>query len=168
MEACHAATKISLFIFTDEQRADTPPRTEQQIEWPNLNKLATRAPCSNARMFSTVCTPSRSNDHDRSYTAHERVQHETSPARSRNTDHRGDAADEYYNAYHGKLASRRRALRATRIRLVISIEDGYNDISVRIAIHRRDPIHKWLIGHGFRPREGETFGRGEATRLPEE
>ncbi len=160
-----------LFIFTDEQRADTlAAYGNNRIEVPNLNKLADKSTVfERAYVSQPVCTPSRSTimtgltPHTNGCTRNNLPLDLEIPTIAEMLP------DEYYNAYHGKWHLGDELFVQHGFDEWISIEDGYNrHFRPDRDTSTRSDYHKWLIGHGFRPREGETFGRGEATRLPEE
>ena len=161
-----------LFLFTDEQRFDTMAAYgNEQIETPNLNRLASESVVfDRAYVTQPVCTPSRS-------TLLTGLYPHTNGCTANNIPLRPDTPclpemlsdGDYAAAYHGKWHLGDEIFAQHGFQEWISIEDGY----CGHYAEGRDPnacssYHQFLSSQGFTPQNGRHFGRGEATRLPEE
>jgi arylsulfatase A-like enzyme len=160
-----------LFIFTDEQRYDTlGAYGNDRIRTPNLDRLAAQA-CAFDRAYVTqpVCTPSRS-------TILTGLWPHTTGCTENNVPLPQDVPclpemlppGRWAAAYHGKWHLGDEIFPQHGFSQWRSIEDLY----ARHYSPGRDPsarssYHHWLMSHGFRPANGDTFTRPEASRLPE-
>ena len=160
-----------LFIFTDEQRADTMAAYgNQQIETPNLNRLASQSTVfERAYVTQPVCTPSRSSiltglyPHTNGCTANNVPLRPETPCFPEMLP-RGEYATGYYGKWHlGDEIFRQHGFDEWR-----SIEDGYR---AYYRPHRDQEAlstyYHFLIENGFSPADGKCFTRGQAARLPE-
>ena len=160
-----------LFIFTDEQRYDTLAcYGNTQIEMPNLNRLASQSVVfDQAYVTQPVCTPSRSTIMTGLYPHTDGCTENNAPLPPEIpvlTEMLQD--DDYVTAYHGKWHLGDELFQQHGFDEWISIEDGYDQhYGPGRDPNVRSTYHHFLIENGFTPRNGETFGRGEATRLPE-
>ena len=170
-----ARTPNILFIFTDQQRADTMAcYGNTQINAPNLNALAAQSfVFENGYVSSPICTPSRST-----------IMTGLWPHVSgclKNNIRLDDSVltiadmlpDEYLTAYHGKWHLGNEVIRQHGFDEWVSIEDQYRE-------YYTDPkylsvlsdYHHFLIGNEYTPdKESEgsmVFSRGYAAALPEE
>jgi arylsulfatase A-like enzyme len=160
-----------LFLFTDEQRADTlAAYGNMLIQMPNLDRLAARATVfERAYVTQPVCTPSRASlltglwPHTSACTENNVPLPAGVPTLAEMLPP-GRYATGYFGKWHlGDEVFAQHGFAEWR-----SIEDGYH------AWYgpRRDPdtkstYHEFLIKTGFQPKDGKRFGRGEAARLPE-
>ena len=165
-------TKLNLlFIFTDEQRADTMAAYgNPRIEMPNLNRLASESVVfDQAYVTQPVCTPSRASIMTGLYP-------HTIGCTENNAGLRPDAlclpemlADQdYVTGYHGKWHLGDEIYAQHGFEDWASIDDGY----AKYYGPGRDPdarstYHHFLVEHGFRPANGSVFSRHEAARMPE-
>jgi len=161
-----------LFIFTDEQRADTMAAYgNHRIETPNLNRLASQSTIfERAYVTQPVCTPSRSSILTGLYP------HTTGCTRN-NIPLPADvlclpemlSEGEYVTAYHGKWHLGDEIFAQHGFDEWRSIEDGYRKYySPGRDPESRSTYHGFLIDNGFTPSDGRYFTRSEAARLPEE
>ncbi len=161
-----------LFIFTDEQRADTMAAYgNDRVEMPNLNRLASMSTVfERTYVTQPVCTPSRSSIMTGQYP-------HTNGCTQNNIPLDLDVptiaemlpADEYATGYFGKWHLGDELYAQHGFDEWIGIEDGYNR-HFRDGLDKtiRSGYHDWAVAHGYEPENGDRFGRGEATRLPEE
>ncbi len=161
-----------LFIFTDEQRADTMAAYgNRKIHMPNLDRLASQS-CVFEHPYVTqpVCTPSRSSiltglyPHTTGCTENNIPLRTETPCLPEMLSSR-----DYVTAYHGKWHLGDEIFAQHGFQEWVSIEDFY----MRYYSEGRDrsarsSYHHWLLANGFAPADGETFTRNEASRLPEE
>jgi arylsulfatase len=160
-----------LFLFTDEQRADTMAAYgNSRIEMPNLNRLAEQSVVfDRAYVTQPVCTPSRSTimtglwPHTNGCTANNIALREDTPCLSEML------CDDYATAYHGKWHLGDEICQQHGFDEWISIDDLYapHYSPGRDAAARCD-YHHFLVENGIAPKDGSTFSRGEGARLPEE
>ncbi|HRU04182.1 MAG TPA: sulfatase-like hydrolase/transferase [Candidatus Brocadiia bacterium] len=160
-----------LFIFTDEQRADTMAAYgNTKIQTPNLDRLARQSVLfERAYVTQTVCTPSRS-------TLLTGLYPHTNGCVENNLPLRPDTPclpemlppGRWATGYHGKWHLGDEIFAQHGFEEWRGIEDAYagyygpgRDRNARSAYHH------WLIEQGVRPQNGSAFGRGEAARLPE-
>ncbi len=160
-----------LFIFTDEQRYDTMAAYgNRAIAMPNLNRLAAQSVVFD-RTYVTqpVCTPSRSSIMTGLYP-------HTSGCVENNIPLAADvpclpemiAPGTYAAAYHGKWHLGDELFPQHGVQEWRSIEDGYDAYyGAGRDRDQRSTYHHWLIEQGLTPRNGTSFSRAEATRLPE-
>jgi len=160
-----------LFIFTDEQRADTMAAYRNTlIDMPNLNRLGAESfVFERAYVTQPVCTPSRSSiltglwPHTNGCTSNNIRLPDEMPCLPELLPH-----GEYATAYHGKWHLGDELFAQHGFDEWISIEDGYNKwFSAGHDPDTRSDYHRFLVGKGFAPQSGRTFGRSEAAHLPE-
>jgi arylsulfatase A-like enzyme len=161
-----------LFLFTDEQRADTlAAYGNRLIQTPNLDRLAARSTVfERAYVTQPVCTPSRSSIMTGLWPHTCRCTENNIPlpadlATIAEHLREGGYATGYFGKWHlGDEIFAQHGFQDWR-----SIEDGYHCFyrSDRDQAARSD-YYRWLMDHGFEPKDGVRFGRGEAARLPEE
>ena len=161
-----------LFIYTDEQRADTMAAYgNARIETPNFNRLADESVVfERAYVSQPVCTPSRSTlltgqwPHTNGLTENNiplRPETKCFPERLR--------PGEYATGHHGKWHLGDEIFSQHGFDDFRSIEDNYTKYySEGHDKDARSTYHHFLIENGHTPKNGLTFGRGEAARLPEE
>jgi arylsulfatase A-like enzyme len=160
-----------LFLFTDEQRADTMSAYgNARIQTPNLNRLASQSTVfERAYVTQSVCTPSRS-------TILTGLYPHTNGCTENNIPLSPDIAclpemlpdGNYATAYHGKWHLGDEVFAQHGFQEWRSIEDGYERYySPGRDRDARSTYHQWLIEQGRTPASGSTFSRAEATRLPE-
>ncbi|MBN1641061.1 MAG: sulfatase-like hydrolase/transferase [Anaerolineae bacterium] len=160
-----------LFIFTDEQRYDTMAAYgNRAIETPALNRLAAQSVVfERAYVTQSVCTPSRSSILTGLYP-------HTNGCTENNIPLPADvpclpemlAPGAYATAYHGKWHLGDEVFAQHGFEEWRSIEDGYAPYyGAGRDRDQRSTYHHWLIAQGCTPRNGASFGRGEAARLPE-
>ena len=159
-----------LFLFTDEQRADTlAAYGNRRIRMPNLNGLADQSVVfEQAYVTEPICTPSRSSlltglyPHTNGCTANNSPLKPETPCFAEMLDR--DYATGYYGKWHlGDEIFAQHGFQHWR-----SIEDDY----IRYYSPGRDrtarsTYHHFLIENGFQPDKGDLFSRWMAARLPE-
>jgi len=161
-----------LFLFTDEQRADTMAAYgNTRIEVPNLNRLSEESFVFERTYVSQpVCTPSRA-------TILTGLWPHTNGCTGNNIPLPAEVAclpemllrGDYATGYHGKWHLGDELYAQHGFDEWVSIEDGYNRYFTEgMDRDKRSDYHHFLIANGFTPKSGVTFSRGEATRLPEE
>jgi arylsulfatase A-like enzyme len=161
-----------LFLFTDEQRADTMAAYgNRRIQTPNLNRLAGQSTVfERAYVTQPVCTPSRASILTGLWP-------HTSGCTQNNVPLRPETpclpemlpAGRYVTAYYGKWHLGDEILPQHGFDDWRSIEDGYRKhYSPRCDRSRRSDYHHFLVENGFAPRDGEAFTRAEAAGLAEE
>ena len=164
-----------LFIYTDEQRADTlRAYGNPLIRMPHLNALADESVVfERAYVSQPVCTPSRS-------TLLTGLWPHTSgcvrnnlplPDAARTL---GDMLSEngWLTAHHGKWHLGDEVVRRRGFDEWVSVEDNYRRHYTREAYLRRlSDYHHFLVEHGFEPdierRGARVFSRAAAARMPE-
>ena len=161
-----------LFLFTDEQRADTMAAYgNTRIETPNLNRLSEQCTVfDRAYVSQPVCTPSRA-------TIMTGLYPHTNQCLTNNVPLPADVPclpemlrnNGYSTGYFGKWHLGDEIFAQHGFQEWLGIEDGYRgyyrpgrDRSARSAYHH------WLVEQGIQPTNGDSFSRGEATRLPEQ
>ncbi len=160
-----------LFLFTDEQRADTMAAYgNRRIHTPNLDRLADQSTVfERAYVTQPVCTPSRASIMTGLWP-------HTSGCTQNNVPLRRDTpclpemlpAGRYATAYYGKWHLGDEILAQHGFDDWRSIEDGYRKYySPGCDRGRRSDYHHFLVENGFVPRNGDAFSRAEAARLPE-
>lgn len=160
-----------LFVFTDEQRADTMAAYgNETIRTPNLNKFA--ADCTvfeKAYVTQPVCTPSRS-------TLLTGLYPHTNGCIANNVPLPPDVPclpelfenGDYVFGYHGKWHLGDEIFRQHGFDEWVSVEDFYIEYyGAGRDRNARSDYHRFLRAGGLKPSRGELFGRGEAARLPE-
>lgn len=160
-----------LFIWTDEQRADTMAAYgNTKIHAPNLDKLASESIVfKNAYVTQPVCTPSRSSvmtglwPHTNGCTTNNvPLAKEVHCLPELITDR------QYRTAYMGKWHLGDEIFTQHGFEEMVSIEDGYARYygPGRDRTQRSD-YHHFLIANGYKPDQNDgTFGREFACRLP--
>lgn len=158
-----------LFVFTDEQRADT--LNSPHVAMPRLNALAAQSTVfTNAHVVQPVCTPSRGC----MLTGQLPWVH---GAVMNNIPLRSDVGclpellrsrGRYRTGYFGKWHLGDEIFAQHGFEVWRSTEDGYAGFFSASRDRAALCTHNtWLRGHGFKPDEGERFSRGMATNLPE-
>ncbi len=172
---CHAAPKRRdkpnlLFIWTDEQRADTMAAYgNTKIRAPNLNRLAAEsAVFRRAYVTQPVCTPSRSSvmtglwPHVSGCTANNiplRPETKVLPELVNDPDYR--------TAYMGKWHLGDEIFAQHGFQEWASIEDNYTKYySSSRDRNARSDYHHFLIEKGYTPNNGSKFSRAFAARRP--
>lgn len=160
-----------LFIWTDEQRADTMAAYgNARIHTPNLNKLASESIVfRNAYVTQPVCTPSRSSvmtglwPHTNGCTTNNVPLPEEVLCLPELVGNRG-----YRTAYMGKWHLGDEIFPQHGFEQMVSIEDGYaRYYRPDRDRNKRSDYHHFLIAKGYRPDQQDgTFGREFACRLP--
>ena len=161
-----------LFLFTDEQRADTMAAYgNTRIQTPNLNRLAAQSTVfQRAYVTQPVCTPSRS-------TILTGLYPHTNGCTENNVSLPADvpclpemlSGGDYVAAYHGKWHLGDEIFCQHGFDEWRSIEDGYERYySPGRDKTARSTYYHFLIESGLTPANGKFFGRAESTRLPEE
>ena len=163
-----------LFLFTDEQRADTMAAYgNARIQTPNLNRLAAQSVVfERAYVTQPVCTPSRASmltglyPHTNGCIENNVPLAADVPCLPEMLGQAGDV--EYATAYHGKWHLGDEIYPQHGFQEWRSIEDGYRKhYGTDLDPEARSTYHQFLIEHGFLPADGQYFSRAEATRLPE-
>ncbi|MCK4292391.1 MAG: sulfatase-like hydrolase/transferase [Planctomycetes bacterium] len=159
-----------LFIWTDEQRADTMAAYgNTRIHTPNLNKLAGEsAVFERAYVTQPVCTPNRSAVMTGlwPHTSGCIKNNIPLPSEIRCLPELLDDPD-YRTVYMGKWHLGDEIFAQHGFEEWVSMEDGYSRY-YRDGRDRskRSDYHHFLIGHGYRPDSGSKFSRGFAARRP--
>ncbi|UCC99316.1 MAG: sulfatase-like hydrolase/transferase [Phycisphaerales bacterium] len=159
-----------LFIWTDEQRADTMATYgNNRIHAPNLNKLAAESVVfSNAYVTQPVCTPNRS-------AVMTGLWPHTTGCIKNNVPLPADVPclpellddPEYRTAYMGKWHLGDEIFAQHGFEEWVSMEDGYGSgYSAGRDRSARSDYHHFLIEHGYQPDGGGKFSRGFAARRP--
>jgi len=160
-----------LFLFTDEQRADTlAAYGNDRIEMPNLNGLADQSVVfEKAYITQPVCTPSRSSiltgqwPHTNGCTANNIPLGEETLCFPEML-----SSGDYVTGYHGKWHLGDEIFRQHGFDDWRSIEDVYcRYYRPSRDQARRSTYHHFLIENGFTPKNGERFRRGETARYDE-
>ena len=161
-----------LFIYTDEQAFNTlEAYGNSEISMPNLNRLAERSVVfDQAYVTQPVCTPSRSTlltglyPHTDGCTANNVPLRPETPCLPEML-----AGGDYVTAHFGKWHLGDELYAQHGFGEWIGIEDGYNQYNGKGKDRSiRSGYHHYLIECGLAPRNGKTFSREEAARLPEE
>ena len=159
-----------LFIWTDEQRADTMAAYgNTKIHTPNLNKLAQESIVfQNAYVTQPVCTPNRS-------AVMTGLWPHTSGCIKNNIPLPSDVPclpellndPDYRTAYMGKWHLGDEIFAQHGFEEWVSMEDGYSKYysEVRDRSERSD-YHHFLIEKGYKPDSGGKFSRSFAARRP--
>jgi arylsulfatase A-like enzyme len=160
-----------LFLFTDEQRADTMAAYgNTRIQTPNLNRLASQSVVfERAYVTQPVCTPSRSSlltglyPHSNGCTENNVPLPAEVPCLPELI-----SSGRYATAYHGKWHLGDEIFAQHSFDEWRSIEDGYDPYySPGRDPEARSTYHHWLVEQGVVPAGAPPLGRGQATRLPE-
>ena len=161
-----------LFIFTDEQRADTMAAYgNRKIDTPNLNRLAGESVVfEKCYVTQSVCTPSRSTimtglwPHTNGCTQNNIPLRETTPCLPEMLD--GDRRTAYFGKWHlGDEIFAQHGFERW-----VSIEDMYRRY-YREGRDRdaRSTYHHWLLERGYEPNpKDNVFGRGMTAGYREE
>jgi len=159
-----------LFLFTDEQRADTlAAYGNERIQMPNLNSLASEAYVfEKAYVTQPVCTPSRSSiltglyPHTNGCTANNIPLGLDTPCLPEMLP-----PGSYVAGYHGKWHLGDEVFKQHGF-------DDWRSIEYYTKYYRpwRDPnarssYHAFLLQNGFKPENDGFFGRPQCARLPE-
>jgi len=159
-----------LFIWTDEQRADTMAAYgNTKIHAPNLNKFATQSVVfEKAYVTQPVCTPNRS-------AVMTGLWPHTSGCIKNNIPLPQDIRclpellgdPDYRTAYMGKWHLGDEIFAQHGFEQWVAIEDGYSGY-YREGRDRgnRSDYHHFLIEHGYKPDSGTKFSRSFAARRP--
>lgn len=160
-----------VFIYTDEQRADTLAcMGNPRIQMPNLDRFAGESTVfERAYVTQAVCTPSRSSlltglwPHTSGCTENNLPL----PAGTRCLPELlGD--DAYATAHHGKWHLGDEIFAQHGFAEWRSVDDGYHAFyGADRDRAERSTYHRFLLEHGFKPQRGDRFSRGECARLPE-
>jgi arylsulfatase A-like enzyme len=150
-----------LFIFTDEQRADTMAAYgNRHIETPHLNRLALEsAVFDQAYVTQPVCTPSRSSIMTGLY-PHTNGCIENNHALPPDVPCLPEmlADGDYVTGYHGKWHLGDEIFSQHGFDEWISIDDGYRKYySPGRDREARSSYHHFLVEQGFRPANGTAF-----------
>ena len=164
-----------LFIFTDQQRADTMRcYGNDVIQTPNLDALADTAfVFENAYVSAPVCTPSRATILTGLYPQNHGAIANNVPL---DHSHRTIAEmlpEEYESAYFGKWHLGDEVVRQRGFDRWLSIEDDYRQYySKSEYLSEFSDYHQFLVESGFEPDAesygGRVFSRSMAARLPVE
>ena len=161
-----------LFLFTDEQRADTlGAYGNERIHTPNLDRLASESTLFE-RAYATqpVCTPSRASILTGLYP-------HTSGCTANNVPLGGDVpclpemlpGGAYAAAYLGKWHLGDEIFAQHGFGHWVSIEDMYRKhYSPPRDRAARSDYHHFLLSRGFSPADGDAFKRAETARFAEE
>ncbi|MHC4752609.1 MAG: sulfatase-like hydrolase/transferase [Planctomycetota bacterium] len=157
-----------LFIWTDEQRADTMAAYgNTKIHAPNLNKLAAESVVfEKAYVTQPVCTPNRS-------AVMTGLWPHTSGCTKNNIPLPADVQclseivnnPDYRTAYMGKWHLGDEIFAQHGFQEWISMEDGYSSYYQKGRDRsKRSDYHHFLIEHGYKPDSGSKFSRAFAAR----
>ena len=161
-----------LFLFTDEQRADTlGAYGNTKIHTPNLDRLAGWSTLfERAYVTQPVCTPSRA-------TILTGLYPHTCGCTANNVPLPGDvpclpemlSRGQYTAGYHGKWHLGDEIFAQHGFDDWVSVEDMYRrHFSPGRDRKARSDYHHFLIDSGFAPADGDAFSRGQTARLAEE
>jgi len=160
-----------LFIWTDEQRADTMAAYgNNKIHAPNLNKLAGQSVVfENAYVTQPVCTPNRSTVMTGLWPHQSGCVKNNIPLPSNIPclpELLGD--NDYRTAYMGKWHLGDEIFAQHGFEEWVSIEDGYRRYySEGRDRNKRSDYHRYLVEHGYKPDSGDNaFSRSFAARRP--
>lgn len=159
-----------LFIWTDEQRADTMAAYgNTKIHAPNLNRLASESVVfEKAYVTQPVCTPNRS-------AVMTGLWPHTNGCTRNNIPLPKDVRclpellsdPDYRTAYMGKWHLGDEIFAQHGFEEWVSIEDGYTSYySEGNDRNKRSDYHHFLIDKGYKPDRGTKFSRSFATRRP--
>jgi arylsulfatase len=165
-----------LFLFTDEQRADTMAAYgNAPIQTPNLNRLASQSTVlERAYVTQPVCTPSRASlltglyPHSNGCTENNIPLPAGVPCLPEMLGSARGGACGYATAYHGKWHLGDEVFAQHGFDEWRSIEDGYDPYySPGRDPETRSTYHRWLVEQDVVPAGAPPLSRGQATRLPE-
>ena len=161
-----------LFIYTDEQRADTlGAYGNRKIQTPHLDRLAAQS-CVFEKTYITqpVCTPSRSSlltglyPHTSGCTENNIPLPEDTPCLPEMIEN-----TTYSTGHHGKWHLGDELFPQHGFEDWISVEDNYQKyFSPGRDREARSTYHHFLLDKGYTPKNGKTFSRTESARFPEE
>lgn len=160
-----------LFIFTDEQRADTlAAYGNRKIQMPNLNRLARQSVVfERAYCTQPVCTPSRSSlmtglyPHTTGCTGNNIPLPRALPCLPEMIE-----SGRYATGYHGKWHLGDEIFAQHGFEEWVGIEDGYRHWYSRGRDRdARSAYHHFLKANGFTPTPSNVFPRDFACRIPE-
>jgi arylsulfatase len=163
-----------LFLFTDEQRADTMAAYgNTRIQTPRLNRLASQSVVfERAYVTQPVCTPSRSSlltglyPHSNGCTENNVPLPADVPCLPEMLG--PDKVGAYATAYHGKWHLGDEIFAQHGFDEWRSVEDGYDPYySPGRDPEARSTYHHWLVEQGVVPAGARPLSRGQAARLPE-
>lgn len=168
--------KNLLFIFTDEQRADTlKAYGATDVILPHINALAEKSYIfDQCYVTSPVCTPSRASIMTGLYPTATGASMNNAPL---DKDCKClpellpcKARKEYTTAYHGKWHLGDEIFAQHGFDEWVGIEDFYTDhYSEGHSEDERSAYHHWLVENGFKPddKENNKFTRPRAAFMPE-
>lgn len=163
-----------LFIWTDQQRADTMAvYGNKAIITPNLNRLAEQSfVFKKAYVTQPVCTPSRSSVMTGLYPHTSGVMRNNVPLPKEIPCFPELLSDpDYKTAYMGKWHLGDEVFAQHGFDTWVSIEDGYTEYYHEDKDRQaRSSYHHWLRGKGYKPDQVDEnkFSRGFAVSLPME
>jgi arylsulfatase A-like enzyme len=164
-----------LFLFTDEQRADTLGcYGNELVQTPNLDKLAAASQVfENAYVTQSVCTPSRSSIMTGLWPHSNGCIMNNIPLEPETQTIAEMVSPEYVRGYYGKWHLGDEVVPQHGFEHWVSIEDNYRRHYSRPEyLSLFSDYHHFLVDHGFEPdREKEgalVFNRRTAAELPEE
>ncbi|MDO8538850.1 MAG: sulfatase-like hydrolase/transferase [Opitutaceae bacterium] len=162
-----------LFLWTDQQRADTLAcYGNARVQAPHLNALAAQSTVfDRAYVSHPVCTPSRSSvmtglwPHQSGCTGNNIALRRETPCFPELLRDRADYATGYIGKWHlGDELFAQHGFNEWA-----GTEDGYGEhFSAGRDREARSAYHHWLIGHGHKPDKRGTFSRDYAVRVPVE
>jgi arylsulfatase A-like enzyme len=160
-----------LFLFTDEQRADTMAAYgNRRIQTPHLNRLAESSTVfERAYVTQPICTPSRSSILTGLYPHTNGCTANNIPLRAE-TETVAEMLPEgrFVTGYFGKWHLGDEIFRQHGFDQWQSIEDMYIEYySAGRDRSARSDYHHWLTARGIRPQNGDCFARSETARLAE-
>jgi arylsulfatase A-like enzyme len=164
-----------LYIFTDQQRADTMAAYGNNwINTPNLDRLASESfVFENCYVSSPICTPSRSTQMTGLWPHTNGCTKNNIPLPQEVDTVASFFPDDYHTAYYGKWHLGDEVIKRRGWDEWHSIEDQYR-IWHTDAKHDEvlSDYHHYLVGNGFEPdkesRGKRVFSRPFAARVPEE
>ena len=164
-----------LFIFTDQQRADTLEcYGNTLVQAPNLNALARESfVFESAYVSAPLCTPSRSTIMTGLYPHTHGAIANNVPLSSEHKTIAELVSDEYLCAYYGKWHLGDEVVPQRGFKRWLSIEDYYRQYySRKEYLSRFSDYHHYLVDNGFEPdaeSEGaRVFSRPFAAVVPQE
>ena len=173
-----------LFIFTDEQRADTLAcYGNRGLQAPNLNRLADQSfVVDRAYCTQPVCTPSRSSIMTGFYPHTTGCIENNVPLRPEHRTIAEQVSNDYVCTYYGKWHLGSELVPQRGFSEFVGIEDGYRAHYADPAETKRlSDYHHFLVANGFHPDSGpevkgrssgdsaglSTFSRQTAAEMPE-
>ena len=170
-KASDLSTSNLLFLFTDEQRADTlAAYGNDRIEMPNLNRLASESVVfDRAYVTQPVCTPSRASILTGLYPHTNGCTENNAPLAAEVPTIAQMLSDDCTTAYFGKWHLGDEIFRQHGFDEWRSIEDMYiPHYSAGRDPSARSDYHHWLVDKGYSPANASHFTRSETARLPED